>query len=289
MKRCLSCATPFSSQDWQCPSCRFIPAVHNGIYSFAPDLSGHDDDYDPSRYDTIKLFQQQHFWFRGRNELICAQLKKHFSSSVSILEIGCGTGQVLNAINSAFPAMHLCGTEIHTQGLELARHDLPNAEFLQIDARAIPFEEEFDVVCAFDVIEHIEEDCTALTQLHQACRPGGGVILTVPQHDWLWSKRDELAHHKRRYSRHDLLKKLRDVGFVTQEATSFITFLLPLMFLSRLRQRNDASTEENSEFQLSPTANRVFLTLSRCENWLISRGIRLPIGGSLLVIAKKPL
>lgn len=265
-----------------------MPTLQDGIYSFASDLSQQAGDYDPSRYDTIKEFQNAHFWFRGRNKLICAQLKKHFSHDASLLEIGCGTGQVLNAIGSAFPLMQLCGTEIHTKGLDLARHDLPHASFLQIDAHAIPFSCEFDVVCAFDVIEHIDDDNAVLAQLYQACRPGGGIVLTVPQHDWLWSQRDAIARHKRRYSRRDLLEKLRLAGFEVQEVTSFIMFLLPLMFLSRARQKSSASAEVNSEFHLPPMINRIFFMLSCFENWLISKGVKLPAGGSLLIVGKKP-
>lgn len=205
-----------------------------------------------------------------------------------MLEIGCGTGQVLRAIRQALPAARLCGTEIHSRGLSYAKNDLPGVELLQIDAREIPFADEFDVTCAFDVIEHIDDDRGVLQQMYQACRPGGGIVLTVPQHSWLWSYRDEVACHKRRYSRSELEKKVREAGFEVIQTTSFVTLLLPLMYLSRLRQRNSADCDKNSEFQLSPGANKVFLVLSRFENWLIASGVNLPCGGSLMLLGKKP-
>ncbi len=76
---------------------------------------------------------------------------------------------------------------------------------LQFDACAIPYKAEFDVIGAFDVIEHIEEDTAALTQMYQALKPGGGLLITVPQHRFLWSAVDEMSYHKRRYHRNELI------------------------------------------------------------------------------------
>ena len=64
-----------------------------------------------------------------------------------------------------------------------------------MDARRIPFEDEFDVIGAFDVLEHIKEDEQVLVQMHRAVKSGGGIMLTVPQHMFLWSEQDVQAHH----------------------------------------------------------------------------------------------
>jgi SAM-dependent methyltransferase len=154
---------------------------------------------------------------------------------------------------------------------------------MQMDARHIPFRGAFDVVGAFDVIEHIEEDEQVLRQMHAACRPGGGVMITVPQHAWLWSRRDEIAQHRRRYSRRELLAKLAAAGFQRPWATSFVLLLLPLMALSR-RRRNVSS----AELEVGPAANAALGSLMALERGLIRAGLRLPAGGSLLVIAHKP-
>ena len=77
-----------------------------------------------------------------------------------------------------------------------------------MDARRIPFEREFDVVGAFDVLEHIVEDEDVLGQMFKATRPGGGLLVTVPQHPFLWSASDEHAMHQRRYSRAELRRKV---------------------------------------------------------------------------------
>lgn len=287
MKRCLNCNATFNASDWLCPICSFRPVEMSGVTCFAPDQAIHSEYYDASSYSRISKFQNTHFWFRGRNELICSQLKKYFSDALSLIEIGCGTGQVLRAIHHAMPEMKISGTEIYTSGLAYASQVLPDAEYLQLDAQSMPYVDEFDVVCAFDVIEHIDDDLRVLQQMYQVCKLGGGIILTVPQHRWLWSYKDEVAHHKRRYERLELEQKVRNSGFEVIAITSFISLLLPLMYFSRKRQQSAKSTDLQSEYNISPIINSFCLMCSRIENFFIKHGINIRWGGSLLLVAKK--
>lgn len=287
MKYCLSCSKAFTSKQWGCPSCGFTPHDLDGFVSFASELSETAESYDAERYKVVAAIEQVHFWFRSRNDLIVWVLKKYFPNSLSLLEVGCGTGQVLNSIHPAKPNLRLVGTEIHVKGLVFCRQRLPNAEFMQMDARAIPFTEEFDVVCAFDVIEHVEEDAKVLAQMYQTCRSGGGILITVPQHQWLWSYKDDFAHHKRRYSRKELLEKVSHAGFKVVTVTSFVSLLLPLMYLSRLWEHAPTQFEPQRELEISPRLNRIFYALMRCETAMIRWGVSLPVGGSLLLVAKK--
>lgn len=289
MKRCLQCNNFFDSSSWRCPECSFEPSDHSGIRSFAPEFAEGSDGYNPSSYEKVSRFQDEHFWFRGRNELICSLLRKYFPDVKSLLEIGCGTGQILRSVRQANPEMRLCGTEIHTCGLMYAQNCLSDIEFFQMDARRIPFQEEFDLVCAFDVIEHVDDDFSVLRQLCNACRPGGGIMLTVPQHAWLWSSKDEDACHKRRYSRQELLEKVGRAGFDVVMTTSFITLLLPLMYLSRLRERKTKEVRAHRELDVPRLINSAFLACSRFENFLVQSHICLPFGGSLMLIGRKAL
>src|SRR4029077_3610296 len=145
-----------------------------------------------------------------------------FSYAQTFLEVGCGTGFVLTGVRRQFPSVQVAGTDIFTEGLAFARQRLPCVELFQMDARRIPFEAEFDVIGAFDVLEHIEEDEQALGELFRCCRPGGGIVITVPQHRFLWSAADEYAYHKRRYSRRELISKVRMAGFEILRVTSFV-------------------------------------------------------------------
>src|SRR5207244_1562327 len=118
-------------------------------------------------------------------------LAAHFPHARSYLEVGCGTGYVLRAVRDAFPGLRVEGSELFEEGLAIARRRLPEVPLHRLDARHSPFRDAFDVLGSFDVLEHIEEDETALEQLRATVRPGGGVLLTVPQHPWLWGPADE--------------------------------------------------------------------------------------------------
>ncbi|HEX5477546.1 MAG TPA: methyltransferase domain-containing protein [Burkholderiales bacterium] len=215
-------------------------------------------------------------------------MRRHFARARSLLEIGCGTGHVLAAIARSGSLPRLAGSEAHAAGLEFAARRVPGAELLQMDARRIPFRDEFDVVGAFDVIEHVAEDEQVLREMFAACRNGGGVVLTVPQHEWLWSRRDEFAGHRRRYRRADLLAKIAAAGFERPWTTSFVTLLLPLMAWSRARERAPGGFDASRELRASGAVNRILGAVMRLERLLISAGLPLPVGGSLLAVAHKP-
>jgi trans-aconitate methyltransferase len=196
---------------------------------------------------------------------------------------------VLSGIANQFVDKALYGSEILTAGLDFASSRLPLASFMQMDARHIPYREEFDVIGAFDVLEHIEEDLRVMQQANEALKPGGALLITVPQHKWLWSAADDYACHVRRYTAANIHKKLESSGFCIIRSTSFVSTLLPAMLASRLLD-SDVSAESYDvavEWQLSPWLNSVFLQFLRFELALIKTGFNFPLGGSRLVVARK--
>ena len=231
------------------------------------------------------------FWFRGRNKLILWALNKYSSELNSFLEIGCGTGFVLSAISNQFPGAQIMGSEYLEEGLVYARQRLPFAKFTQMDARHIPYESELDNIGAFDVLEHIEDDNKVLQQIFKALKPGGMVYITVPQHRWLWSSVDEYACHVRRYDTKELHQKVSLAGFNIIRSTSFVSILFPAMYLSRLLKGSklDVSVDAMAELRINPILNKIFEWLLNIELALISVGIVLPVGGSRLLVARKPL
>ena len=230
------------------------------------------------------------FWFRGRNKLILWALRKYSPELKSFLEIGCGTGFVISAIAKQFPSALLSGSEYLEEGLVFARQRLPKADFNQMDARNIPYESAFDAIGAFDVLEHIDEDEAVLTQIGKALKPGGLVFITVPQHRWLWSSVDDYACHVRRYSPDELLQKVSGAGFEMLRSTSFVSTLLPAMYLSRLLQRNktDMNMDDVAGLHINPILNKIFEWLLNFDLALIRLGVSLPMGGSRLLVARKP-
>ena len=206
-----------------------------------------------------------------------------------MLEIGVGTGYVLGAIAERFPAMSLVAADASADGLDFVLRRVPRAEVRQLDARALPYEAEFDLVGAFDVLEHIDEDEAVLTGVQRALVPGGRLLATVPQHPRLWSANDEYGGHKRRYRRRELVRKVERAGLSVERTTSFVSTLLPAMILSRVRQRGELERfDPMREFEIRPRLDSALERALGLELALISRGVSLPAGGSLLLVARKP-
>jgi SAM-dependent methyltransferase len=243
--------------------------------------------FDVALFERFAAVEPQSFWFRARNRLVVSAVRRHFPGATSLLEVGCGTGFVLAGLREAFPELRLVGSELYEEGLAFARARLPGVDLVELDAREMPFREEFDVVGAFDVLEHVHEDEEVLAGMRQALRPGGGVILLVPQHPRLWSDLDVVAHHVRRYTRRELAAKVGRAGFRIVETTSWMSSLLPAMVGSRaVRHFSRRPYDPFSELRPGPL-NRVFERILDGERTLIERGISLPVGGSLLIVARR--
>lgn len=288
MKHCLVCNARYSVSRRDCSSCGAGPEVVEGFDAYAPDLAHGGGGFKASYFSALVRLEESNFWFRVRNDIIIWALKKYAPNFKSLLEIGCGTGYVLSGIAETFPDARLCGSEIFSAGLGFAAKRLPSVDLMQMDVRQIPFIDEFDVVGAFDVIEHIKEDGTALRQIHKALKPEGVMLLTIPQHAWLWSVMDEYALHERRYAAVEIHEKVKAAGFRIIRSSSFVTTLLPAMMISRAFQKRRAEKfDPTAELKINPALNSLFASLLRLELAGIKLGMNYPVGGSRLVVAKK--
>jgi SAM-dependent methyltransferase len=261
--------------------------LRNEVFHFAEDPAS-QAGFKPEYFARLAAIEPGHFWFRARNALIQWALGKYFPNAESFFEIGCGTGYVLAGIREDFPRMRLVGSDIFTDGLVFAKARLPEVELYQMDARRIFFECEFDVVGAFDVLEHLVEDESALAQMFNAARPGGGLLVTVPQQRYLWSASDQFAMHQRRYGRTELRAKVQKAGFEIERITSFNSLLLPLMIWSRMQQKRHSDFQPWRELEISPAFNKALGSVLNIERLLITNGVSFPAGGSLLLIGRKP-
>ena len=260
--------------------------VLDGFVCYAPSFLENPSYFPTENFQILYEVEKGNFWFESRNRIIIFLVKKYleFVKSPTFLEIGCGTGFVLEGISKNCPDYHLEGTELYLEGLKFARSRSPHVKFFQSDATQLPFSEKYDAVASFDVIEHIEEDILALKNMYKILKPGGFSFLSVPQHMWLWSKNDDFACHKRRYTRKELKKKLLDTGFDIQFMTSFVFLLLPFMFISRLKK---SQPEKMEELKLPKVLNYMLSIGMRFDEFLIKFGFSLPVGGSLFCVAKK--
>lgn len=288
MRCCLACNEIYPDSGQRCPRCNALPELIDGFEAFAPELARSNSGFKPEYFAELADLEAGNFWFKSRNALIVWALGKYAPRFRSFLEIGCGTGYVLSGIASNFPEARLRGAELFTAGLSFASARQPAIDFMQMDARNIPFVDEFDAIGAFDVLEHIEEDEQVLMQIHEALRVDGIMLLTVPQHAWLWSATDEYACHVRRYSARELHAKVERAGFEILRSTSFVSGLLPVMLASRLARKKEADKADvMAEFRISPWLNRSLEAVMEAEIAMVRKGVNFPLGGSRLMVARK--
>ena len=260
----------------------------------SPALAFNAGGYDPHFFEQLAGIEDKHFWFRARNHLILT-LARAVTSSLApcnrVLEIGCGTGNVLRVLEKAYPTSRVVGLELWFDGLRHARKR-SRAALVQGDIRHSPFGTQFDLLGMFDVLEHLPEDQETLQLAHELLRPGGNLLVTVPAHQSLWSYSDEAAHHCRRYSSTDLRQKLESAGFIIEFISNFMACVVPLVWcyrkLAELRRKTNTIQQLTSdEFRIVPIVNQLLMGGLYLEAKWVSRRHRLPIGTSLVAVARK--
>jgi len=283
---CLSCGSALTGRGWRCAVCGADPESHPYpcFTDELPELAA----WDAHEVLEVAAAEATSFWAKQRNKLLVWTIRTFFPGISTFFEAGCGTGIVLEAFAEALPQLRLVGADPYPPALEAARRRAPTAELIQADVRQLPFDSEFDVVAALDVLEHVDDDATALRELRRTVRPGGGAVFAVPQHPWLWSAADEWALHHRRYTRSELLGKLEAAGFGLIRATSFVSLLLPAVALARLFPRNSNRYDPLAELQLPRTLQSALSGVLSAEAAVIRSGFDLPVGSSLLVVARRP-
>ena len=239
----------------------------------------------PDAYLEMAETQHRHWWFCGRRQILTRILQglaipKH----ARILEVGSGTGGNLEMLTYFG---QVSAMEMDPVALDLTKQKTR----VRIDLRPgrcpdeIPFKDErFDLICLFDVLEHIPDDAATLSALNGLLTQNGRLLLTVPAYRWLWGPHDTFLHHQRRYSANELRTKLRTAGFQVQRLSFFNTLLFPLAALVRLKERLHGSSHAAGGAVPSEPLNSLLLRVFALEKHWLPR-FNFPFGVSLLVVA----
>lgn len=230
--------------------------------------------------------QRDHWWFGGRRAVLRSVLDSLVLPSEShILEVGCGPGGNLPMLAEYG---RVDAMEYDRPSLEYAQKRFPEVSFSEcelphnLDCR----DECYDLVCAFDVLEHVPDDIAAVNALSCKLKPGGTLFCTAPANQWMWSGHDEVNHHRRRYSLRRFSGLFRQAGLEQVQATYFNTLLFPVAAAVRLcGVGSDAKGSDLDEH--SPHINAVLKTVFSMEKHLVPR-FRLPFGVSVLSVVRKP-
>ncbi len=257
------------------------------------------DTYNPAFFEALYKAETEHFWFRARNSAIAALVRRavsSFPSDFCVLEVGCGTGYVLQLLERICGSASVTGMDLFEEALQYARQRT-SCRLVAGDVHNPPFTSKFHLVGMFDVLEHLPDDLQVLRDLKRLLLPSGMLLLTVPAHPALWSYFDVAARHCRRYTLQELRLKLADSGFEVLYASEFMAALFPLAWVKRRllnpsRQPELKTAQEFHELALRdlkiiPLLNGLMRSMLAWEAPLIARRCRLPFGTSILALARK--
>lgn len=250
---------------------------------------------DIALHDHYARLEPHHWWFQGRRQVVASVLRRSLRPPPSgaprhIFDVGCGTGEMtdmlrafgsVTGIDAAPEAVAHC-QERFGEAIDVRLGTLPHD---------LPGPGQADVITAFDVVEHLDDDRSALLAIHRSLAPGGTLVVTVPAFAFLWSSHDVVNHHRRRYTRPQLRERLESAGFVVERISYFNTWLFPAAAAVRLvRSRRHSSEDEvaTDDFTLpAPWLNRLLLRLFASEGTML-RFTSLPVGVSILALARRP-
>jgi len=229
-----------------------------------------------SKAGDIAEAEDAHWWFSGKRKLVASVLAK--LKPAKTLDIGCGTGSGLQSYSKVSS----------TYGCEFSEAALSHAKkrglyrLAKSKAEDLPFKSgSFDAVTILDVLEHLDGDIAALSEINRILKKGGHVIINVPAHMFLWQKADDALGHKRRYSFSELKEKVENRGFRIKKLTYWNFLLFPYAVAFKMINK-----EENTK-KHGAISNKLLHTALLVDNFLITKGFGLPFGISLFCIAQK--
>jgi len=231
--------------------------------------------------------EKDHFWFKARRQYIL-QLLKSTPKNISILDIGCASGILLNElVELGFGANNLYGIDISNKAIENCKaNGLKNC--FVMDAQHIVLNKKFDIIIASDCLEHIENDEGALKNWHSLLYPDGYLYVFAPAFRLLWSDHDDVNMHFRRYTKGELKEKLENNHFeITKSGYWNFSLFFPILFV-RLLSRLNLFKKQNTTGNLSKSTlfNNVLFKLINFENKLL-KYVSFPFGVSTYCVAQK--
>lgn len=252
---------------------------------------------EPAEYTTMAAVEDRHWWYAGVHDFVLRLARsetRRTGGPLTILDAGCGTGRLCQLLR---PFGSVAGCDLHPLALAgSARRGVQPLWQCDLSADDLGTGK-FDLITCMDVLYHrnISDEAAVLHNLHRALKPGGLLLVQSAAFEILRGAHDLAVHTRRRYRRHELVRLLDDAGFEVEAASYRLPWLFPPCLLWRClhpRAANAVDTATPTRSDLArPCPGFVNEFLTRCvkaENWLLTRGARLPFGTSVFAAARKP-
>lgn len=240
-----------------------------------------------AEYEKMYDSEEDNWWFQGRRELILDILKKInldiCKDRADILDVGCGTGINLKSFERFGDVV---GIDFSIEALRFCK-SRGVGPLASASADKLPFKNcSFDIVCALDVLEHIEDDVAALCEISRVLKDGGFLLITVPAFEFLWSNHDVALHHKRRYTKEIILSRLKSSGLSIMMCSYWNFFLFPLVAFIRLLRRNKAEEKSTDLENLPSYLNKILFYILKAERAIINKEFAFPMGVSIVCVCR---
>lgn len=230
---------------------------------------------------------ETYFWLASHYDIVMAFAKpllrdRRRSQKLTILDVGCGPG---NLISRLLPWGEVIGADASADALTFCQQE-HNVQVKPILTKELPFADNtFDFIFAIEVLEHIEDDISAMKEIYRILKPNGFLIATVPAFMFLWGAHDESYGHFRRYTKRQFCQLAVTAGLTVEKSRYFkLLFFLPLLILRVMKK---ATNKKKDDFYaVSPTLNKLFRQLINAETPLVSN-LKFPVGTSLISIIYK--
>ena len=237
-------------------------------------------------YDVEARVQTHHWWFAVRRRLLRRLLHSlDIPQGLPAVDIGCGTGSNLRLLESE-GLYNVVGLDRSLYALSLAKKKV-NLTLVAGDTNDLPIRpNSIGLIIAMDILEHLEDDSKGIEEFHRGLKKGAMLLLTVPAFESLWGIQDVVTGHKRRYSRNEILTKLKQGGFDVLRSSYFNFFLFFPILMAR-RAMRILGTKIKSENDLNfPLVNFFFKGVFSIELYIL-KYFSFPFGVSIYCIAKK--
>jgi SAM-dependent methyltransferase len=216
-------------------------------------------------------------------------------SNATIIEVGCSTGYLLQDLRTAYPLSRLAGFDLIISGLRKARAFLDDVGVAQADACRLPLLDGCaDAVVSVNLLEHIQNDLSALEEIQRILRPGAVAIIVVPVGPRLYDYYDKFLHHERRYARGEMASKARRLGFSVEVDIHLGTMVYPAFWLLKKRNRlllghlEGIDLEDRVRRDYGGTKDSsIFDAACKVERWFLKHRAILPFGIRGLTVIRR--